>query len=133
MRPGGSEWIFPDGFDDTAEATHAGFVYLITNRVTGRAYVGKKFFTTMRKRTTALSDWRRYFGSSTALKADVRKYGKEAFTREILSVHRTKTEVNFAEVEAQFVRRVLHASLPDGSRAFYNANIAGKWFARAAS
>lgn len=108
--------------------THAGFVYLITNTVTGKAYVGKKFFKAKRNGKIRQSDWRRYYGSSLKLKEDVTALGPDSFRREILEVFETKSEVNYAEVAEQFSRNVLNATMPDGSRAYYNGNIMSRWF-----
>ena len=51
-----------------------GFVYLTTNLVNGKVYVGKHEF-------NAVKD---YIGSGTAFKNAVKKYGKENFRRKIL-------------------------------------------------
>ena len=67
-----------------------GFVYRITNLSNGRQYIGRKYFVQKRKpkggkrRVTSESDWKKYYGSSPELKADVKKYGKLNFKREIL-------------------------------------------------
>jgi len=80
---------------------YIGFVYLITNVVSGRKYIGKKLakFAKTTYKTVTLkngkkkkkkirgkieSDWKDYYGSSDALTADVESLGKENFTREIL-------------------------------------------------
>jgi len=95
-----------------------GFVYLITNRATGRMYVGKKFFwskktlpiTKTRKRRKRLlveSDWKNYYGSNTYLKEEVEKQGDEMFHREILHLCKTKGECAYMEAKEQFDRDVL--------------------------
>ena len=95
-----------------------GFVYLITNRATGRMYVGKKFFwskktlpiTKTRKRRKKLlveSDWKDYYGSNTYLKEEVEKQGDEMFHREILHLCKTKGECAYMEAKEQFNRDVL--------------------------
>jgi len=95
-----------------------GFVYLITNRATGRMYVGKKFFwskktlpiTKTRKRRKKLlveSDWKDYYGSNTYLKEEVEKQGDEMFHREILHLCKTKGECAYMEAKEQFDRDVL--------------------------
>ena len=47
-----------------------GYVYLITNKTTGKKYIGRKYFVQNRKpkggkrRVTKESDWKKYYGSS---------------------------------------------------------------------
>jgi hypothetical protein len=107
-----------------------GFVYLITNLVTGRKYVGKKgfFFKRKNKRTnrrqTKGSDWRSYYSSSDDLKADVAALGVEQFKREILHLCYYKKQMSFWEEKEQWDRNVL---LTDD---YYNTNIAGRFFVR---
>ena len=95
-----------------------GFVYLITNRATGKKYIGKKFFwnkktlpiTKTRKRRKRLlveSDWRTYYGSNKHLNEDVQKQGEEMFHREILHLCKTKGECAYLEAKEQFDRGVL--------------------------
>mgnify|MGYP001432523813 CR=1 FL=1 len=73
------------------------FVYLITNKINGMMYVGKKLakFKTTKKplkgrknkrRGTKESDWKTYWGSSEKLIADVEKHGEEQFERKVLEV-----------------------------------------------
>lgn len=95
-----------------------GFVYMITNRATGRMYIGKKFFwskktlpiTKTRKRRKRLlveSDWKNYYGSNVHLKEEVEKHGDEMFYREILHLCKTKGECAYLEAKEQFARDVL--------------------------
>lgn len=108
-----------------------GFVYLITNIATGKAYVGRKYIWVERKgKARKESNWRSYFGSSKDLLADVALLGEAAFKREILLWCPSKFQTNFSEVEEQFKREVLTAKLPDGTPAFYNRNIMSRYYAR---
>lgn len=111
----GAEYELPEDADHN---TLYGFVYLITNIENGRKYIGKKFFwrkkilpvTKTRKRrkhTQVESDWRTYYGSSEELTADVQKYGKDNFRREILHLCKTKGECGYLEAKEQFVRDAL--------------------------
>ena len=111
-----------------------GYVYCITNLITGRKYIGRKYFIQRRKprggvrRVSSESDWKKYYGSSPELKQDVKQFGRNAFSREILSLHTTKGKVNFEETRQLFLNNVLTESLDDGSPAFYNSNILGRYY-----
>lgn len=120
-------WTFAGEVFDSSDARgFAGFVYLITNTVTGQMYVGRKYFDSVRKqrgkrrRKRTESDWMSYYSSSERLKADVEKYGAAAFKREILSLHVTRGMTNWSEIVEQFDRRVL-----DDER--YVNDTIGKW------
>ena len=127
-------WIYegrPFTSDDIGD--YYGFVYCITNTTNGKSYIGRKYFVQKRKprggkrRVTTESDWKRYFGSSEELKQDIRRLGKEKFTREIISLHRTLGKVNFEETRQLFINGVLTESLKDGTPAYYNSNILGRY------
>ncbi len=111
-----------------------GFVYRITNLQTGKQYIGRKYFIQRRKprggkrRVSSESDWKKYYGSSPELKADVKKFGKTIFKREILSTHLTAGKVNFEETRQLFLNNVLTESLTDGTPAYYNSNILGRYY-----
>ena len=112
-----------------------GFVYRITNIQTGQQYIGRKYFVQKRKprsgkgkrRVTSESDWKKYYGSSDELKGDLKKFGKGIFKREILSLHKTKGIVNFEETKQLFLNNVLTEALDDGTPAYYNSNILGRY------
>jgi len=111
-----------------------GFVYLITNTVDGRLYVGKKTFkfsktsyktvtlkngTKKRKKIKKQvdSDWMDYYGSNKELLSDIEKHGPEFFIREILHFCSSKGEMSYLELKEQVLRDVL---LTD---AYYNGYI----------
>lgn len=111
-----------------------GFVYLITNTISGRKYIGKKLakFSKTTYKTVKLkngtkkkkkirskidSDWREYYGSSPNLTADIDTLGKENFTREILFYCTSKAECSYIEAREQFSRRVLETD------EYYNGHI----------
>ena len=110
-----------------------GYVYLITNKTTGKKYIGRKYFVQKRKpkggkrRVTSESDWKKYYGSSPELKADISRYGKDNFSREILSLHETLGKVNYEETKQLFLNNVLMESLDDGTPMYYNSNILGRY------
>jgi len=111
-----------------------GFVYIITNNISGRMYIGKKLakFSKTTYKTVKLkngtkkkkrikgkieSDWRDYYGSNDQLNKDVDTLGKEHFTREILYYCKSKSECSYIEAREQFNRRVLE------STNYYNGQI----------
>lgn len=113
---------------------YIGFVYLITNTISGKMYIGKKLSkfakttykvvklkngTKKRKKIKGKveSDWQDYYGSNDTLKADVIKLGPENFQREILYYCKTKAECSYIEAREQFSRRVLE------SDDYYNGQI----------
>ena len=116
-----------------------GFVYRITNTQSGRQYIGRKYFwskrkprnngsSTRRRRVTTESDWKKYYGSCPELKADIKEYGRSRFKREILSLHPTVGKTNYEETRQLFLHGVLTESLTDGTPAFYNSNILGRYY-----
>ena len=111
-----------------------GFVYCITNKTTGKKYIGRKYFIQKRKpkggkrRVTSESDWKKYYGSSPELKSDVSAYGKENFSREILSLHTTLGKTNYEETRQLFSHNVLLESLDNGEPAYYNSNVLGRYY-----
>lgn len=97
----------PDGYE--------AFVYVITNTVTGRKYIGKKLFKftrTSKKKGKRVkkqidSDWIDYFGSNKELLSHVDLFGKEKFQREILYLCKSKGEASYLEAKEQFNRDAL--------------------------
>lgn len=95
-----------------------GFVYMVTEKSTGKKYIGKKLFwrtktlpiTKTRKRKKKVkveSDWRTYCGSSENVKQILKESGLEAFDREILHLCKTKGDCSYMEAKEQFDRDVL--------------------------
>ena len=127
-------WIFnghpflSEDIDD-----HFGFVYCITNTLTGKRYIGRKYFHQLRKprtggrRVKSESDWKKYYGSSDELNRERKSLGNAAYRREILSVHLTKGTCNFEETRQLFLHNVLTESLDDGTPLYYNSNILGRY------
>ena len=127
-------WLYLERvFDSDDIGDNFGFVYLITNKSNQRQYIGRKYFWSFRKppgkkrKVKQESDWKKYYGSCPELKEDIKKYGKEFFSREILSLHPTKGTCNFEETKQLFLNNVLSESLDDGSPAYYNSNILGRY------
>jgi hypothetical protein len=128
------QWIYKNKPVEQLPEDCVGFVYIITNTVSGRMYVGKKlarFKTTRYKmhtqkngkkvrkkiRGAVASDWQEYYGSSDQLNRDVESLGRDQFRREILYYCKSKAECNYVEAREQFSRRVLE------SDQYYNGHI----------
>jgi hypothetical protein len=116
-----------------------GFVYCLTDSVNNRKYIGRKYFWSVRtvkkvkgrrKKNKSESDWKNYYGSSKTIIEIIEQHGKERFKREILSLHKTKGEVNYQEVKTQFIKEVLEAVNENNERLYYNENIANRYFYR---
>ena len=127
-------WTYQNTLIETLPDDCVGFVYLITNTISGRMYIGKKlakFAKTSYKvvklkngtkkkkkiRSKIDSDWRDYYGSNLELNVDVLKLGKENFTREILYYCTSKAQCSYIEAREQFSRKVLE------SKDYYNGQI----------
>ena len=127
-------WIFESVPIEALPEDCVGFVYLITNKLSGRKYIGKKLakFSKTTYRVVKLkngkkkrkkirgkidSDWQTYYGSSPELSKDVEALGMENFTREILYYCKSKSECSYIEAREQFARRVLE------TEDYYNGHI----------
>lgn len=119
-------WLHESKTIQTLPEDCVGFVYLITNNLTGRKYIGKKLakFSRTTYKTVKLkngnkkkkkirgkieSDWQTYYGSNEQLNQDVERLGAGNFTREILYYCRSKAECSYMEAREQFSRRVLES------------------------
>ncbi|WP_039904860.1 hypothetical protein [Acetobacter tropicalis] len=130
------KWIYPDNITEQDILESSGFVYKITNLLNNKEYIGKKFVYSFRtkivngkrKKTKTVSDWKTYQGSCEPLKLDIEMYGEENFKKEIISIHRTRTETNYTEIELQMKNDVLRAKNELGEFKFYNGNILHKFF-----
>ena len=128
------QWIYKNEPVEQLPEDCVGFVYIITNTISGRMYVGKKLarFKTTRYRMhtqkngkkvrkkirgAVASDWQEYYGSSDQLNRDVESIGRDQFRREILYYCRSKAECNYIEAREQFARKVLE------SDQYYNGHI----------
>lgn len=119
-------WIYQNEELTEIPDGYVAFVYMITNNITGKQYIGKKLFyfsktrvlKGKKKRSKVESDWKTYWSSSEELKSDVEKLGEENFTREVLHLCRNKGESTYLEAKQQFLNEVLEN--PDK---WYNRNI----------
>ena len=127
-------WLYQNTPVETLPESCVGFVYMITNNLTGRKYIGKKLakfskttYRTVKQkngikkkkriRSKIDSDWQQYYGSSAELTADIERLGTDNFTREILYYCASKSECSYIEAREQFSRRVLE------SQDYYNGHI----------
>jgi len=127
-------WNYQGTPVDTLPEDCIGFVYIITNNLSKRKYIGKKLakFSKTTLKTVKLkngtkkkkkirskidSDWRDYYGSSPELTRDIEALGKENFTREILFYCKSKAETSYIELKEQILRGVLE------SNDYYNGHI----------
>jgi len=120
-------------FESSDIQDNFGFVYVISCSKNNRKYWGRKYFWSYRtppgkkRKVKQESDWKNYYGSCPELKEDVKKYGKEFFNREIISLHKSKADCNYEETRQLFLNNVLKESLDDGTPAYYNGNILGRY------
>ena len=95
-----------------------GFIYIITNTVNGKKYIGKKQMKSVKKLKPLKgrknkrhfdieTDWKTYTSSSNELNADIEKYGKDKFTFEIVWLCESKFELAYYEAKMQFDHDVL--------------------------
>lgn len=133
--------------DDFGKGVY-GFIYKITNKETGKFYIGKKILFFVRnkklgkkelaalkeerkqlgmrgavpkkKQVITESDWKDYFGSSKELIDEIEKKGKENYSREILQLAYNSKQLTYFETAFQMKENVLQ-------RDTYNHSILGKF------
>ena len=127
-------WLYENTQIEQLPEDCIGFVYLITNKQSGRKYIGKKLAkfskTTYRVvkqkngnkkrkriRSKIDSDWQTYFGSNDQLNKDIAELGSDNFTREILFYCTSKAACSYVEAREQFNHKVLE------SDDYYNGQI----------
>jgi len=107
-------WYY-DGvpFDD--DGTSFGFVYLIENLITGKKYIGRKYFSKAgtkqvngkKRKIRKASDWETYYGSNETLKREVAEIGEHNFRRTILYLCKSRSECSYFETREIFIRDAL--------------------------
>tara|TARA_S200000501_G_scaffold322464_1_gene318458 strand:- start:76 stop:519 length:444 start_codon:yes stop_codon:yes gene_type:complete len=130
----GTNWTYQGKIVKELPKDCEAFVYLITNILNHKKYVGKKLakFKTTKKplkgkknkrRGTKESDWKTYWGSSAQLIDDVEKLGEHRFTREILYYCPNRGTASYLEAQEQFERKVLETD--DYYNGIINVRIGG--------
>ena len=112
-------WVY-EGREFTSDdiGDFYGFVYRITNLVTGHDYVGRKYFKTIQKlkplkgfkrkrKSVKETNWKEYWGSSNRLTTDIEELGLENFKREIICLCESRGDTNYMEAKIQFDEEVL--------------------------
>ncbi len=144
------KWLYKDQSGSTKELKTLedfppdtfGFVYKITNICDGRFYIGRKVLynnvskiltkkeiaewdkpgrVPKKRKIQKESDWETYWGSSKLIKQDLKDLGEDCFTREILTLCKSKKQLSYYEVYWQMHYRVLQIES-------YNDNIQGRFY-----
>lgn len=119
-----------------------GFIYVIEDQTTGKAYVGKKQYWVKKPRSkgckTAVadkrskrwksscwreSDWRTYSGSSKEWNKYLKEHPNHKVVFKILHQCPTRALLHYMEIQEMVDRRVLTTLLPDGSLKYFNMMI----------
>ena len=80
------DYILENNIDKTAY----GFIYITTNMINGKIYIGQRKFTPR---------WKTYLGSGTVFIKALKKYNRENFNRNIVAVAYNNEELNLVEVD----------------------------------
>lgn len=115
-----SNWIYQGNEilseEDIPVEKAMGFIYIITQKSTGKRYIGRKLLTKAssktvkgkKKKTRTQSDWQRYWSSSPQIKEWIKEAGgTDDFTREILCFVLSKSELLYAEEYALYISNAL--------------------------
>ena len=119
----GSDKAFP------ADTYKFGFVYIITNLQTTKAYIGCKQYMLKAKFGEKESNWRVYTGSSKWLNEDIEKIGKKHFKFEIIAEYKNRRSLRYYELYYQMKYNVLASTLEGTDEpAYYNSRVGGKFY-----
>ena len=109
-----SDKIQKDTYDDIeyVEINNPfGFIYITTNLVNGKRYIGQRKFS---------DGWTTYLGSGKRFKKSLKKYGRKNFVRSIVDIGYSREELNSKEMNLiKFLNAV-------DSRDFYNISEGGE-------
>ena len=112
-----TDWLY-NGEPYYEPGEYYGFVYIIENLLSGRKYIGKKFFWSIkrkqvnkkRKSYKVESDWKTYWSSSDELKTDIANIGDHTYKRKIIHLGPSKGVTNYLEAKEQMLHAVLEDS-----------------------
>lgn len=122
-----THWQAPITFNPN---DYEGFIYCITNKLTGRRYIGRKTFhfniklkplkgRKNKRHRKKPSDWPTYTSSSVELNSDILRSGKENFEFVIIHLCENKSQLAYYEPYYMYKYEVLTAGT-DGKRQYYN-------------
>lgn len=94
-----------------------GFIYITTNLVNGKRYLGQKKFDD--------GSWKRYLGSGKAFRAALNLYKKENFRRDIIYICYSQKELNDVEYELSVFLNVVED--PDWYNLVYGGGSTTGW------
>jgi len=92
-----------------------GFIYMITNPIDSKFYIGKKSF-------RGGTDWQTYTGSSKPLAKDLKSLGKDRFVYEVLDYAKSQRDLTLKEAYWMIHFDILNRE------DCYNQNILGRYF-----
>lgn len=87
-----------------------GFIYITTNLLNGKKYIGKRRFS---------GNWKSYLGSGIHLKEAIKKYGRSNFSKVIVDIGYSDGELNEKEMN------LIKFFNADNSRDYYNISKGG--------
>jgi hypothetical protein len=124
------EWIYNNNIinSEEIEPNMIGFIYIITNTVNNKKYIGRKLLTMAgyktikgkKKKIRKESNWKTYYGSCKELTEDINNSDKKFFKREILLFCNSVAQLNYYEAKLQFINEVVETDN------WYNANIVAR-------
>ncbi len=114
--------------DESVPTTAIGFIYLITQKSTGKKYIGRKLLTKsgsktvkgVKKKIRKESDWKEYWSSSPKILEWIAAHGTDDFEKEILQFVSSKGMLVYAEEFAIYAAGALE------SDNWWNDNIRSK-------
>ena len=119
-------WLYKgEEFTEDLIGNSFGFVYLITNLLNGRKYLGKKLFTKASRKQTkgkikkirVTSDWKNYWSSSDTLKEDVKNLGVISRNKLFYYLSRSRFSINEG---SNFFSIFCQDCLSNGVKMFYD-------------